>query len=515
MKRRFPYFVCLAMVGSITLLRGDGTEGFYYYDIGEGPVVWATPGSERYLSPTTFPWDSDAETLALESMGLWNIVPGSDFAYTVYRLDQDYPIDHYDGYNDTAAVAASELDPGTLAVTYLVGEGANWYDMDVLFSDSPGGVGYTLAANPDCDVVTNPTPTNGFSFLLIAVHEMGHALGLAHNPLGDEPPGTPWFVATMNPSYPAGGPVGQENIIEVHTDDRNGIRFLYPAAAQVDPPFHDLAIAGYTSGPTIGVVEPVWFDPPSIAPLEQLSVRSVIENFGTADEESVWQGFYISTDEVIDNSDQLVGLLLWDLASSDAIEFDMTMNLIDDVAAGTYYFGSILDDQNEVAEVYEDNNAIAYCETITITQAAPEINEIDPDVAPCGRAYVGPAPSVTFPINMGPITWSLERPLSGMTIDSNTGEISWASPLPSTSPYAVTIRATNGAGSSTTQLQLTVVTGDTSGNGTLDLADLPDFTTCLTGPKGTLDATCTCADLDGDDDADLSDIAELQVIFEN
>ena len=498
----------------VCLLRGDRADGFAYFTVESTVVVWAGAESLRFMSPSSFPADSDAELLLLESMGLWNIVPDSDFTYSASRLDQDYPIDHFDGYNDTVAVLASELDPGVLGVTYLVVDGAQWYDMDILFSDSPLGVGYTLATNPDCEIVANPL-TYGFSFLLIAVHEMGHALGLGHDPVGDEPSGTPWFIATMNPRYPAAGPVGQENIVEVHTDDRSGIRFLYPAAVPENPPVHDLALAGYMSSSAPGAAIPLEFSPLTVLPGDELSLISVIENFGTADDLYVRQGFYLSTDPLIEPSDQLIGLLRWDLVMGDAAEFGVAIDMPGDLPAGTYHVGSILDDLNEVAEIYEDNNAISYCEPLSVGQLAPVIDPIDAQDAACGGFYTGPAPSVTHPLNMSPITWTLQSPPVGMTIDPATGVISWPSPASAYAPYTITIRATNDAGTATKSLALTVAPGDTSGNGLLDLADLADFTACITGPEIVVDPACTCSDLDADGDIDLQDVGAFQLAIEN
>jgi len=431
-----------------TQVGGDRVDAFSWFQSGGFDVAWVGAESTRYLSPTTFPPGSEVDTLILESMGLWNIVPACDFNYSFIRNDQDYPIDHFDGYSDTIAVPASSLDPGVLGATYLVNDGPVWYDMDMLFSDFPEGVGYTLEANPSCEVVTAPTPANGFSFLLVAVHEMGHALGLGHDPIGNESPGTPWLVATMNPRYPSGGTFGQENIVELHTDDRNGARYLYPHSGPTEP-YTDIAESGYTFGSIMGKAIPVFFTPASIAPGGTLTVRSVIENLGVSSVINVRQGFYLSSDELIETTDTLIADVRWDLAVQDAIDFNAEIDLPADIAAGLYRVGTYFDDLDKVSELYEDNNAVSYCAPLTITRLAPVINDIFQTSATCGQPYTGPTPTVTHPINMAPLTWSIDNPQPGMTIHSSTGIVSWPSPVPSQFPYQIFIRATNSAGGTT------------------------------------------------------------------
>ncbi len=144
----------IALLGLAVVVGGDRTDGYSYFTSGGVPVTWAGAQSVRYLSPSTFPPGSQTEFLVLGGMGLWNIVPASTFEYSYGTLDQDYPIDHFDGYNDTAAIPSDQLDPGVLGVTYLVNDGASWVDMDILFSDDPVGVGYSFETNPNCDVIT-------------------------------------------------------------------------------------------------------------------------------------------------------------------------------------------------------------------------------------------------------------------------------------------------------------------------------------------------------------------------
>ncbi len=56
--------------------------------------------------------------------------------------------------------------------------------------------------------------------------------------------------------------------------------------------------------------------------------------------------------------------------------------------------------------------------------------------------------------------------------------------------------------------------GDCNATGIADLFDHADFADCLSGPGGGLPTPdCNCFDVDGDNDADLLDFAELQVAF--
>jgi len=455
MNRRRIVLMLAATIG-LSWTADRHAAGFTWFQSGGVNVVWSGNQSTRYLSPSTFPPGSDPDTHILAGMGLWNIVPAANFEYFFIRPTQDFPIDHGDGFNDTIAVPAASLDPGVLAVTTLVNNGPVWFDMDIEFSDFPEGAGYTFDPNPDCQIITNPTPTNGFSFLLIAAHELGHALGLGHDPVGNEPPGTPWFIGTMNPRYPDGGPVGQENIIELHTDDRSGLRFLYPPSGPSGQPVIDLAHASYTSSSIIGKSIPVFFTPTTVLPGDIVTARSVIENFGSTSELFVRQGFYLSTDPIIATTDTLLGSLTWDLAFEDAIDFDVDIDMPADLAAGTYYLGSIFDDLNAIPEDFEDNNAVLYCEPLVVDQLPPAINNILQETATCGQGFIGPLPTVTHPLNMGPITWSLDNPQPGMIINAVTGILIWPNPIPSPFQYQVFLRATNAAGTATQSMLIGV-----------------------------------------------------------
>ena len=112
---------------------------------------------------------------------------------------------------------------------------------------------------------------------------------------------------------------------------------------------------------------------------------------------------------------------------------------------------------------------------------------------------------------MNPILlWTLDFGPPGMTIDDGTGVVNWPEPKPSETPYSVTIRAINTAGTYAERWQLLIVGGDMNNDSAVDLSDLSGFSSCVTGPAGGLLANCGCGDSDADDDIDLVDYSFVQ-----
>lgn len=510
MRRTLQHILAPCLVAAAA----PGALAFSWYQAGGVNVVWPGNESIRALSPTTFPPGSDIETLILGAMGLWNIVPSTDFTYSYATLSDEIPF-QVDGINNTAAVPTDLLDPGVLGVTFTVNQGSQWVDMDIAFADVPDNIGWNFETNPDCVSISDPAGY-GYSFLLAAVHELGHGLGLGHEPTGNEAPGTPWFIATMNPRYPSGGAVSSNNIVELWTDDRNGLRYLYPPSGPSQPIQRDLANAGYTASTAIGQAIPVVFWPASAPPDGTFTARAGIQNFGNSSELFVDHGFYLSDDDVISPDDYFLGAIEWDIPFQQAFDYDVDIDVPSDLPAGPYFLISRIDDADEIDEIYEDNNEVVYCDLFTVEQLAPEFATLGQVTIDAGIPFTGPAPQLLKPLNMATVTWTLDTPPAGMTINPSTGVISWPNPIESPFLYAVKVRATNDAGTYADEYFIGVQSpppacpGDVNADGATDIFDFGQLATYFGTPSG---ATREQGDLNADGAVNVFDFSIFAADF--
>jgi subtilisin family serine protease len=107
-------------------------------------------------------------------------------------------------------------------------------------------------------------------------------------------------------------------------------------------------------------------------------------------------------------------------------------------------------------------NPTVWALAVNVPSPLPEIGAIPDETIQEGTPYTGPTPVVS---GTQPITWSLETPPDGMTIDSATGVVSWDTPTSDGSPHTITIRATNSAGSDDEVWTLTVTASSGGGGG--------------------------------------------------
>ena len=92
--------------------------------------------------------------------------------------------------------------------------------------------------------------------------------------------------------------------------------------------------------------------------------------------------------------------------------------------------------------------------TVTEKGVPPVINPISDEAILEGNHYFGPQPILAA--GSIPVTWTLSMAPTGMSINPDTGVVSWPLPVVIGSPHIITIRATNNAGSTTASWKLTV-----------------------------------------------------------
>jgi hypothetical protein len=235
--------------------------------------------------------------------------------------------------------------------------------------------------------------------------------------------------------------------MELHSDDRNGARYLYPGNYSNTT---DLASMNFSwHADYVGTAFTVGFEPKFIYPSELLTIRSAIENLGSTDANGVRQNFYLSTDEIVSPDDVILAEIDWDLPWGALYDFDIGVDMPADLSWGEYTIMSKLDVNNQVDEMWEDNNAVTYCVPLTVEQLVPVIVEpLGQHIIQEGEPWIGPVAQITHPLNMAQVSWSLDgTPPVGLSIHPTSGLLSWDNPIYSEFQYVIYVRADNAAGS--------------------------------------------------------------------
>ncbi len=118
---------------------------------------------------------------------------------------------------------------------------------------------------------------------------------------------------------------------------------------------------------------------------------------------------------------------------------------------------------------------------LTVDPNPPAITPISDTGAVCSTLFTL-TPSTTG--GAAPLTWSLGgTPPVGMTIDVNTGTISWPNPVIAGTPYTIVVQADSaaGCGGTSDSFDITVVQADLNGDGAISTLDIPYLVDQLVG----------------------------------
>ncbi|MDJ0736396.1 MAG: CARDB domain-containing protein [Nostocaceae cyanobacterium] len=321
-------------------------QAYSYRTCSGNRIKWNNGWTNMYISTTSFPAGSTWDSRLQNAMWHWNNVKGSSFNFYVGR---DTDGSHNDNNGRNEVYLDGSLSGTTLAVTrkryhcyWLFGWRYGIDETDIGFNNNvswnTGGLNYSNLGSP-------------FNFESVALHELGHALGLNHEDR---------WMATMNSFYPHSGSLGHWKEWDPLGDDRLGARFLYPDSTTET----DIAASLFrrTGSGTSGLNS----SPSSAARGSSITYQFTFTNLGTSSQTFNIR-FYLSTNDYISTFDTVLGTNTGASAGSGGTgTFTRTLYIPTSIAPGTYYLGHIVDYNNGISENNESNNYMEAPRTITI-----------------------------------------------------------------------------------------------------------------------------------------------------
>ena len=210
-----------------------------------------------------------------------------------------------------------------------------------------------------------------------AYHELGHALGLAHEPGQYNVMGQEWDHVTCNSQTIRGylGEDAADGLVQLYgsfpIEDVGASLFRYFSSSggysvHTTCSMVDAANATLTGTPFDGQ----WrFDVPIG---RQVGVEFTYDNNGNS-AQTIRLGFYVSTNDFISTSDRLVFTETISISRDDPLTRTTFFTLPTDLNQGqTYYLGVIVDDDDQLAEAVETNNE-AYHAFQVVCDSTPDV----------------------------------------------------------------------------------------------------------------------------------------------
>jgi hypothetical protein len=330
-------FVAHVAVAALALFAPADAQAYVYSTCEGNAIKWNSGWTNMHISTTSMPAGSTWDSRLQNAMWHWNNVKGSGFNYYVNR-DTD---GSHNGDNGVNEIYFDSSISGALAVTYTR------YHCYWLFGYQYGidetDIGFNSNYSWTTGTYSYSSPTGSpYNFEAVALHELGHALGLKHEDAR---------MATMNSYYPNSGPLGSSRQWDPFGDDRLGARVLYPdGTGETDVAGSALKRTGTGSSNLVS-------SPASAARGSSVTIEFTFTNLSTSTQ-TFDIGFYLSTNDIISTGDVWLGTNYgaWGSAGFTGT-FSRTVTIPSWVAPGTYYLGFIPDPNNAKAEDNEGNNS--------------------------------------------------------------------------------------------------------------------------------------------------------------
>ena len=334
-------------IGTMSLLAcalavSSPARGYVYRTCNGDKVTWESSTVTYRPMTISFPYGSSDRAALERSRYAWNSYsPSGRFRFSFSYTSDSHWVNG-DGINDVAYTYDYGWGSGTLGVTITRYDACAWPFWDGSINETDVFFNPSVSWNKS----TQPSPTSsGTSLALVAVHELGHALGLKHE--------NRW-MATMNSYYPNSGVLGSVYDPDPHADDTLADRYLYGAYGST----HDVALSIYrrTGTGTSGIIpRPIY-----AAKGYTKTLTFTISNRGNIHESYVLVRFYASTNNYISTADRYLGAAAYWM--SPGFEGTVSVNVVipTNLTTGYYYLGFLADPYNAIPETDEGNNRLAY-----------------------------------------------------------------------------------------------------------------------------------------------------------
>jgi hypothetical protein len=327
MRRRLSFVLTLALVGTSAL-------AFDTIDFNGEPARWPDARCTMYHDPAWSGYPSFISELRA-AMSPWTNVSGSNFVFRAGGASPSAALDHRS--NGNSDVFFGDLSPNVYAITWVMQQGPTLFDRDVVFNTD-----WTWSTGSGA----------GVDFRSVAVHELGHVLGLGHETTKP---------AVMQPYYDGSTPM--------HTlefDDEEGCRFIYPEPEPppAEPSDTDLVIGNVT------------FEPEDASSGDEVRVSFGMRNAGTDPTGTFAATVYLTEATSVSPDDRYLGARIQaSLEPGETRDATVRVRLPDALEPRIFRIGVILDAQRATGDRDPENNAAV---ATKVVQGGGDALEIGP-----------------------------------------------------------------------------------------------------------------------------------------